>query len=132
MDNENALIASYYRCRQGDGFFDTFYERFLAKSPAIAERFAQTDFKWQKLMLRQSLLDMLGFYRGLDGTAEEIERLGRRHKELEVQAHMYDMWLDALCESIREHDAKYTPELELLWREAMQKSIDLIIAESEA
>ena len=124
----NELMASYYRCRRDDGFLDTFYDCFLAKSPAIAQMFSKTDLKLQKLMLRQSLLEMLCFDRGISSTREEIERLGRRHKELRVTPQMYTMWLDSLCEAIKKHDPQYTSDLEQFWREAMQKSIQEMIS----
>jgi hemoglobin-like flavoprotein len=66
---------------------------------------------------------MLYFDRGVQGTRDEIERLGRRHKELGITMEMYSMWLDALCEAIQKHDPLYTPEIEQLWRNAMLKPI---------
>ena len=122
-DQANELMASCYRCRRDDGFLDTFYNGFLSKSPVIVQMFAKTDFKLQKLMLRQSLLEMLCFERGIFGTREEIVRLGHRHQELHVTPDMYAMWLDSLCEAIKQHDPSYTPALEQLWRQAMLKSI---------
>jgi hemoglobin-like flavoprotein len=127
-EKANELTASYYRCRREERFLDTFYDGFLSKSPAVAQMFAKTDFKFQKLVLRQSLLDMLGFDREMPGTCEEIERLGLRHKELGVTPEMYAMWLDSLCEAIKKHDPSYTPALEQLWREAMLKSIKEMVA----
>jgi hemoglobin-like flavoprotein len=127
-EQANELTASYYRCRRDERFLDTFYDGFLSKSPAVAQMFADTDFTIQKLMLRQSLLEMLCFDRGMSGTGEEIERLGLRHKELGVTPEMYAMWLDSLCETIKQHDPGYTPELEHVWREAMLKSIKEIAA----
>ena len=127
-DQTNQVMASFYRCRRDKKFLDSFYSVFMAKSPEIAEMFAETDFKIQKLVLRQSLLEMICFDRGMDGTHEEIERLGHRHKELGITPHMYSMWLDALCESIKKHDDEYTPDLEQNWRAAMRKSIDEMIA----
>ena len=124
----NKLTASYYRCRRDERFLDTFYDLFLSKSPAVAQLFADTDFKIQKLVLRQSLLDMLGFYLEMPGTHDEIKRLALRHKELGVTAEMYAMWLDSLCEAIKKHDPRYTPELEQRWREALLKSIEEMIA----
>ena len=126
--NKNELTDSYYRCRRDERFLDTFYDTFLAKSPAVAQLFAKTDFKLQKLMLRQSLLEMLCFDREMSGTHEEIERLGLRHRELRVQPEMYEMWLDSLCEAIKKHDPSHTPALEQLWRQAALKSIQEIIA----
>jgi len=127
-EQANELTASYYRCRRDERFLDTFYDRFLSKSPAIAQMFAKTDFKLQKLMLRQSLLEMLCFDREMSGTHEEIQRLGRRHKELRVTPEMYTGWLESLCEAIRKHDPGYTPALEQLWREASLKSIEEMVA----
>ena len=128
MPEIDDVMASYHRCRASGDFVDTFYKLFLAKSPAIAGKFIDTNFEMQKLMVRQSLLEMLCFDRGISGTEEEILRLGRRHKELEITPDMYTMWLDALCEAIRQHDCKYTPELEEQWRAAMQKSIDAMVS----
>jgi hypothetical protein len=79
-------------------------------------------------MLRQSLLEVICFDRGISGVREEIERLGHRHKELGITPDMYLKWLDALCEAIRKHDPNYTPELEQRWRNAIRKSIDAMIA----
>jgi len=127
-NHPNELTASYYRCRRAERFLDTFYDEFLSKSPAVAQMFAQTDFRIQKLMLRQSLLEMLCFDREMSGTREEIERLGLRHKELRVTPEMYSLWLDSLCAAIKKHDPSYTPALEQHWREAMLKSIKEIVA----
>ena len=126
----NDVMASFYRCRRNEGFIDTFYDLFLSKSTEIARKFEKTDFKLQKLMLRQSLLEMLCFDRGIPGSHEEIERLGRSHKELEIAPHMYSMWLDSLCEAVRRHDPEYTEDLELAWRRAMLKSIQKMIEAS--
>ena len=127
-EQANELTASYYRCRRDERFIDTFYDGFLSKSPAIAQMFSKTDFRIQKLMLRQSLLEILCFDREMSGTREEIERLGRRHKELHVTPEMYTMWLDSLCEAIKKHDPNYTLGLEHLWREALHKSIKAMVA----
>jgi hemoglobin-like flavoprotein len=122
------LMASYYRCREQEQFFDTFYDLFLTKSPEIARKFSRTDFTVQKLMLRESLLEMLCFARGLSGALAGIERLGQRHKELHITAEMYAMWLDALCEAILQHDPEYTPALEQHWRQAMGKGIAVMVS----
>lgn len=128
MTNEsNEVTTSFYRCRRDGHFVDTFYDLFLSKSPEIAQKFDETDFRVQKLMLRQSLLEMICFDRGIPGTSEEIERLGRSHRELRITPDMYSMWLDALCEAISKHDPDYTPELEQLWRQSMLKSINKMI-----
>ena len=132
IDQPKDVVASFDRCRRDERFMDTFYELFLSKSPEIAQKFSQTDFRMQKLMLRQSLLEMICFDRGMAGTREEIARLAIRHRELDIKSEMYSMWLDALCEAIRRHDPEYTPDVERLWREAMRKSINEMISASSA
>ena len=125
------LMASFHRCRRDERFVDSFYEIFLSKSPEIGRRFEHTDFKIQRLMLRESLLEMLCFDRGLAGSRDEVERLGRRHHELEISPEMYSMWLDALCEAVQRQDPDFTPALETRWRQAMQKGIDVMITSVE-
>ena len=125
----DAVVASYHRCRECDDFIDTFYDIFMAQSPAIARMFADTNFKIQKLMLRESLMEMLFFQQGIPGAADEIEKLARRHKELDVKPEMFALWLDSLCDAVERHDPEYTPEIALQWRQAMQKGIDAMQAE---
>lgn len=128
-DRLDAVTASYHRCRRDKKFVDTFYYLFLAKSPEIAEKFAKTDFTVQKRMLRESLLTLLTYNLGIEGAREDVIGLGKRHYKLGIRPELYKMWLDTLCEAIRKHDPEYTPELEKLWRAAMQPPIDLMLSQ---
>lgn len=130
MDSSfDQVVASYHRARETGQLFDTFYRLFLSKSPEIPAMFARTDFPHQKLMLRQSILEMLAFAQTGTGRTE-IERLRDRHRELNVTPAQYELWLDALCEALAKHDPKYNPALEMMWRDAMRKGIDLMSAGS--
>ena len=126
----DAVTASYHRCRASQGFVDTFYERLLAKSKEVADKFRGTDFTRQKFMLRESLLAMLLFNLDSGDARVELERLGERHSRrgLNIRPELYDLWLDALCEAVRKHDPAYTPDLEEQWRQAMRPAIELMIA----
>ena len=131
MENEHGIddvIASFHRCRQADDFIETFYTIFLAKSPEIARKFSMTNFKIQKLMLRESLLEMLMFNLGTPGSQAVVEKLGHRHAKLDITPEMYQMWLDSLCEAIEKHDPEYTPELADRWRRAMRRGIDVMLS----
>ena len=123
----NQVVASYHRARQSGQLFDTFYRLFLAKSPEIPPMFARTDFPHQKLMLRESILEMLVYAQTGSG-GDEIKRLAVRHRQLNVKPVHYDLWLDALCESLAKHDREFNPALEQLWRDAMSKGIHLMAA----
>ncbi len=126
----DAVTASYHRCRARAGFVDTFYAHFLAKSREVADKFRRTDFARQKLMLRESLLAMLLFNTGSGEARNELERLGERHSRrgVDIAPHLYELWLDALCEAVEEHDPEFTAELGKQWREAMRPGIELIVA----
>ncbi|QDU92629.1 globin domain-containing protein [Lignipirellula cremea] len=121
-----AVIASYHRARHTDQFFDTFYGIFLRKSPEIQLMFVHTDFPHQKLMLKESLLELLLFAE-CPAECEVIQRIGRRHTELKVKPEMYAMWVDALCEALALHDPEFSADLEQAWRNAMQPGIDLML-----
>jgi hemoglobin-like flavoprotein len=126
----DAVTASYHRCRASDDFFDTFYERFLAKSPEVAEKFRHTDFKRQKLMLRESLISMLLFNLGSASARDDLEHLAERHsrRQVDIPPRLYDLWLESLCETIEQHDPQFTSELGADWRKAMRAGIDLLIS----
>ena len=87
--------------------------------------FARTDFPHQKLMLRESILEMLVFAQTGSG-ATELRKLGDRHRQLNVKPVHYELWLDALCEALAAHDINFSPSLEQMWRDAMTKGIEVI------
>ncbi len=128
MDSQfNQVVDSYHRARQSGQLFDTFYQLFLGKSPDIPPMFARTDFPHQKLMLRESILEMLVFAQTGSGR-DEIKRLAERHRQVNVKTAHYDLWLDALCEALAKHDSEFNPALERMWRDALQKGIELMSA----
>jgi hemoglobin-like flavoprotein len=118
------VVASYHRARESGEVFDTFYRLFLSKSSEIPPMFARTDFPHQMLMLRESLLEMLMFSQ-MESGSDDIERLAERHRALNVKPRHYELWLDALCEALAQHDPAFSVELEQMWRHAMQKGIKL-------
>jgi len=56
----------------------------------------------------------------------EIERLGERHRQLNVTASHYELWLDALCEALAQHDPQFSPGLEQSWRDTMRMGIEVM------
>jgi hemoglobin-like flavoprotein len=122
------VVASYHRARETGQLFDTFYNLFLAKAPEVRPMFARTDFPHQKLMLRESILEMLLFAQTGAGR-DQIERLGERHRQLNVKPAHYELWLDALCEALANHDLQFNAKLEQMWRDTMRKGIELMNGE---
>lgn len=129
-DDLDPVTASYHRCMHGEGFMDTFYDKFLEGSPEIQEKFRDTDFAHQKLMLRESLLLMIMYSLGQDSVRGELEQLAKRHdrNHVDIPPFMYEVWINALCFAVSKHDPKFTPEMERLWRAAMRPGIELMIS----
>ncbi|MGF1526941.1 MAG: globin [Candidatus Competibacterales bacterium] len=128
-ENYLPVQASYLRCCASTGFFDTFYEIFLQKSPEVAKKFVNTDLKRLKGMLRESLFQMI-CQSSIEGREAEIERIAEIHSRRghDVVPELYPLWLDSLCEAVKRHDPGYTAELESIWRRRMEQGIAIMVA----
>ena len=126
----DAVVASYQRCEDAGGFFDTFYDVFFAKSPEIAPKFANADMEKQKQIVMASVLMMLRL-RTKDPVAHRtVEEIGETHSRQghDIRPDLYPIWLDALCETLAARDPQFSPELETQWREVMKEGIELIVS----
>ena len=77
--------ASLRRCDATPDFLDRFYDRFLASSPRVQEKFAGTDFDRQKRMLRASFYSILlvAEDRGAD-PGIYLEKMAIRHSAADL------------------------------------------------
>jgi hemoglobin-like flavoprotein len=117
---------SLLRCETRWDFLDRFYDRFLASSPEVRDKFAKTDFVRQKRALRASLHHLLlaaaDGDRGPDGYLRDVaERHGAG--QLDIGAELYDHWLDSLLATVRECDPEFSPEIEKAWEAVMMVGI---------
>ena len=105
-------------------FFEAFYARFLDKSDEIANRFVSTDMERQRNMLKKSFYSLLTFYasNNADHYLQQIA-IKHSHSELDIRPEFYDLWMDALIETVREFDREYEPRIELAWRLVMAPGI---------
>lgn len=126
--------ASLKRCEERADFLDAFYERFLASSPEVAEKFAHTDFARQKETLRTSFRHLLLVARDpKQGPDPYLEDVALRHGagQLEIGARLYDLWLDCLLETVRASDPEWLPQVEAAWEEVMMVGIHYLCAHYE-
>ena len=125
------VLASYHRCEDAGGLFDSFYDIFFAKSPEIPPKFANTDMKKQKQDVMASVLMALRLAAGDSIARGYVEEIAASHNRSghNIRPELYGLWLDALCEAIKKHDPQYTPALEENWRRAMRPAIEVMIAE---
>jgi len=132
--NERTLETfgdSLHRCNGNPAFVDRFYEIFLASSPKVKEKFAQTDFVRQKAALRASLDAMLLAAKSPQTNPQQYLRdLAERHssRQLNIGAELYDLWLDSLLAAVKEFDPKNSPEVQEAWEKVMMVGISYLLS----
>ena len=129
MSPADLVMQSYGRCCASSGFFDSFYQYFLASSPEIREKFAHTNMPAQKQLLRQGILNLVMHASGMHDT--KLRALGCSHARgaLDIRPELYDLWLQALLQSIGEHDGQCDANTRLAWHEVLNKGISVIKAQ---
>ncbi|HCV79220.1 globin domain-containing protein [Pseudomonas oryzihabitans] len=117
------VMLSYGRCCASPAFFDDFYQRFLASSPRVREKFVHTDMAAQKLLLRQGIMNLVLVARGMPAT--KLRQLGESHcrARLDIGPELYDLWVDCLLATLAEHDPDFSPALRQEWRDVLEAGI---------
>lgn len=130
FESAHVCRESLHRCNADPIFIDLFYEKFLASSDEVAEKFSNTNFKKQKQMLRKSLHLIVLSCGGQDEADVYLPEVAKRHgrKGLQIKPAMYELWLESLIETVQEIDPKYSAEVEQAWRETMRYGIDYMIS----
>ena len=128
MDIERLFDASYVRVLSrevgGQVFFEDFYDRFLAASPEVAEKFRHTDMARQRAMLKKAFYRLLSFYVSshADYYLKEVAASHSR-AQLDIAPALYDLWLETLIDTVRVYDEQFDDEVELAWRLVMTPGI---------
>lgn len=121
MSYESIFDQSYERVVKktvnGESFFSAFYRNFVASSPEIRQKFANTDMEKQQKMLKKSFYSLLVFY-GSGSVDEVLEKIAESHsaKALNIKPEFYDLWLRALVETLPVYDEHFSDDVELAWR----------------
>jgi hemoglobin-like flavoprotein len=117
--------SSVKRCLDDKDFIKDFYDRFIASSDEIREKFRGTDFERQYRALADSLYVMALAVRGgpQNLARREMKGLSQRHKDMEISPSMYDVWLECLLQAARVHDPLFSDELEEAWRQTLAPGI---------
>ena len=122
---------SLERCGRSRTFLDDFYERFLASSPKVREKFDGTDFVRQKRALRASFhMLLLTAEDGDDAAQTYLGHVAARHSahQLGIGAELYDLWLDSLLAAVREYDPEWDPAVEQAWERVMGVGIGFLVS----
>jgi hemoglobin-like flavoprotein len=132
---DEAILRTYEeslkRCNASPGFLERFYERFLASSPIVKEKFANTDFVHQKRALRASLqLMVLAAEDETKGPERYLGDVATTHNKahLDIGAGLYDLWLDSILATVKEVDPAFSPEVEDAWEHVMTMGIKYLVS----
>jgi hemoglobin-like flavoprotein len=118
---EETFDQSYERVKSleknGQRFFDAFYEKFITASPEVAQAFKDTDMEHQRNMLEKSFYGLFVFY-ATGNNNDYLEKIAHRHSkhDANIRPELYDLWLDCLLQTVAEYDPQFTREIELAWR----------------
>ena len=126
--------ASYQRCSETPGFFESFYRNFFQACPEAAPRFAHTDFARQNKLLRHALGLLLIFPKQPDVEPTLLTRVAERHsrRDLDVPPSLYPPFVDSLIATIKQYDPAFTPAVEDAWRRTVAKGVGYMISKYEA
>ena len=122
-------MQSYGRCCRAEDFFDTFYRFFLASSPDVRAKFANTNMQAQQLLLRQGIMNIVLYARGMPDT--KLKALGCSHsrKAMDIRPELYTLWTNSLLKTIREHDDEADGNTLSAWTEIINQGIAVILKE---
>lgn len=120
-----AARASYDRCCKTEGFPEGFYAHFFARCAAAEPMFAKTNFARQVKLLRHALGTLLIFPKHGASEPNLLTRVAERHGRgnLAVHPSLYPQFVDALIDTVREHDDQFGPAVEQAWRATVAPGI---------
>jgi hemoglobin-like flavoprotein len=124
-DAINAARASFRRCCQARDFFVCFYRHFFRVCPDAEPLFAHTDFKRQYKLLQHAIGLLLNYPRQQADDPNILRRVAERHsrRDLGIAPSMYGPFVDALMETVREHDAECDAATEEAWRRTLAPGV---------
>ena len=118
MNFEEIFNRSYQRNvkERRNLFFSQFYDKFINSSESVKVAFQHTDMERQKNMLEDSLKHIIDFS-STKTTNSFLQALAIVHRKVNsIENEMYDLWLDAIIETIKEIDPEYTHQDGLAWK----------------
>jgi hemoglobin-like flavoprotein len=105
-----------------------FYEHFLEEHPELRPFFAKVDLERQQILLTTGLMVIARQYTHPTPAVEQyLQYLGTKHHQLQIPRAAYAKWTDAMLVTMqRFHGPKWSEDLELQWRAAVEQACDLM------
>ena len=129
QNSKNTFLASLTRCDKDSGFISSFYERFLASSPEVREKFSETDFAVQRRMLLRSLRTVAGATVGEGDALQELSLRAETHRRgrLDIPPHLYVLWQMALVDTAAQFDSEWSTTTEKAWNDCLGYAVAYMV-----
>lgn len=123
------VMQSFNRVRHIE-LAENFYQKLLAADLRIKAMFVHTDFVKQKELFTHGLLMLLKYANGEVVGKIAMNRLAETHSRegMGIDPSLYSIWIDCLVATVRELDPHFDTTLDRLWRQSLQKGIDVMAA----
>lgn len=115
--HKDIFSQSLERCAKSENFIPAFYEKFLATSEEIANKFQSTNFELQNQMLLQSLRLSASASAGDPDSLKELRARAESHNRyhLNIKPGLYDDWLKAAIETAEVFDEAWDLDIKEAW-----------------
>ncbi len=115
--------ASIDRLHGDPEFLDRFYERFMGVSEDIAAVFQGRDMPRIKRKLRLTLNIITMLVDDEPGMDWYMTSLADIHNQLEIPPVFFELWKDALVETVAEHDPAFDEQVRSAWSRVLDQAI---------
>ena len=105
-----------------------FYDNFIGMSPEIREKFQGVDMNKQRLLLSGSLYMVMLASQGNEAAGLYLHKIAKRHSkaDLDIRPELYDLWLQAVMQTVRIIDTQCNADIERAWREVMLYGVEYL------
>jgi len=127
-DKAKRVHRSYMRAG-GRALISAFYDHLMESEKEIREKFEQVDMDVQTENLARAIIMSFLFAGNNHQTAEKImDKVRESHNRhnLNIEPHLYDIWLQRLIETVAVCDPEADDELLADWRTVLSHSVEHI------
>ena len=129
FDVDEVFSDSYERCLKTGGLIDLFYEKYVASSEIVAQKFAHVEIAEQKAALDAGLHKIMALRSAQpEKSAAYFTGIGITHsrEHSDNSPALYDLWLRCLLEAVEECDDQYDSQVEDAWNEVLSDGIRIM------
>ena len=114
----------FFDPKKVDVFFKKFYQNFLACDSRISEKFTNSDLELLPSMLKHSFMHLVEMAT-TNKVSPRLHEIANMHSQgqLNVTPELYDIWLEALLNTVEEMSGQKDPLVREGWRQTLLPGI---------